>query len=690
MGNIDTAISWFRQRQGRVKYSMASRYGPGAFDCSSSVYYALRAGGFFGAGKMGNTDTLFSDLPAAGFQRVSAPYQRGDIFLWGKRHSASGRYGHTGMFVDGGTIIHCSPSASGIGTRGYQAMLSGAGNPPTQVWRHPDAGGGSTPPQPEPETTLTNVGEVELLGIKEGKVVAQGWHFSQGKPIQYLEFYNAETGALIQKVKVDLVDRKDIKDKYPNTPGVEKCGFDVSLAVPNNTAVYVKGIRTDGTNQDELIFSQIIIFEQAFDAEVETYAETQEAFWFAIFDGKKEICRGKKILNDELSWSNELLGIPTTELVLPISYKEYLAERKEVKIFVNRKVFHGITIGLEEDKTAETVTVSLVHVIAEWNFRQISTNLAVKTRTINDIYSTLDFRYPNWNIEYLENSAQTKIDYVYSRQGKLDGLTKTCMLTDDLFWRVGFNAGRTIDIGSFGEKKDLRISLLPSGESNIQMLSDPTITHEYEGVVNMATVYGEKSDGGMSSLSLREVYEENGAQIEGFPVVILKNGINNERGYDYIEFTKLAPNNDIEYSIIDEEGIALEGGVAIEGTFAFNDLGSFNTDSKEISEEDRAKASKTAYDAAVKRLKQSRRKWSATFDTTRLPHWIKAGDQIKWTYDNEVLITKECSNYLKKILAIDDWFYLTNIEYRIDKNGNEYNAVTVSKFLQVERESDWQ
>ena len=32
-----------------------------------------------------------------------------------------------------------------------------------------------------------------------------------------------------------------------------------------------------------------------------------------------------------------------------------------------------------------------------------------------------------------------RIDYVYSRQNKLEALTKTCELTDDIWWRVGFN-----------------------------------------------------------------------------------------------------------------------------------------------------------------------------------------------------------------------------------------------------------
>ena len=856
MGNIRTTLNWFEQRAGKVKYSMASRYGPNSFDCSSSVYYACQAGGFFPKGTMGNTDTLFTDLPKNGFVKVSSPYQRGDIFLWGRQHSASGRYGHTGMFIDANTIIHCSPSTSGIGTRGYQAMLNGAGNPPTQVWRHPSAssstptlntpqekvvwavanilngfgyntvaiagiignmvaesdlnpnldqvggpafglvqwdgsaypligtptrsgreyvrrlmtaGGvkgdytkaepqtrliewcmhngqwigavepktvdgyknissvaqaaevfmrnferpgterldvringaqqwytwltGQTFTEKEPEfETLTNVGELERLSIASGKIIAEGWHFSSDRKDEEIIFYNAETDAVLGRFSPKTIDRPDLKERYPNVLGVEQSGFSVSMAVPNGTAVYVKGIRyNSGTSdsKDELIFDGIIIFEQAFDAEVETYAKTNEKFYFEILDHNKLIKRGDKILN-ELSWTNELMAIPSTELMLPIEYKEYFKARKEVKIYINRKVFHGLTVGMEEDKDAETITVQLLHVISEWNYRQISTNLAVKSRTVNDIYSTLDFRYPNWNVEYLQDSAQRKIDYVYSRQGKLDGLTKTCELTDDLFWRVGFNAGRTLDIGTFGDKKPYTLSTLDPSDQNIRILSELIIRHEYENVINIATVYGEKSDSGMSSMSLREVYNDDGAQVDGFPIVIPKNGINNERGYDYIEFTKLAPNNNLEYAVIDEESIALEGGIGIEGTFAFNDLAPFNIDSKDIKDEDRAKASKTAYDATVKKLKQSRRKYFIDMEVTELPFGINVGNRVRMLYDNQVLIQNDCSDYLKKILTIDEWYYIVSIGYDFDNNGVERNRVTLAKYLYTERESEWQ
>ena len=54
--NKETAIAWMRAREGQVSYSMDDRNGPDSYDCSSSIYYALRDGGASSAGWAVNTE----------------------------------------------------------------------------------------------------------------------------------------------------------------------------------------------------------------------------------------------------------------------------------------------------------------------------------------------------------------------------------------------------------------------------------------------------------------------------------------------------------------------------------------------------------------------------------------------------------------------------------------------------------
>lgn len=308
---------------------------------------------------------------------------------------------------------------------------------------------------------------------------------------------------------------------------------------------------------------------------------------------------------------------------------------------------------------------------------------------LQDIYNDTNFAYPGWNIEWRDGAENRVIDYVYSRQNKLEALTATVELTDDLWWRVGFWNEKKIQIGKFGNLKPYIISKKKSGATNIRMIQEPTIEPDLENVVNVATVYSDKSDGGMSSLTLREVYMDTSLQKSGFPVVILHSNVNNERDYHmYIsQFPQLAPNNEIEYAILDEESIALESGTLIEGTYSFNDLSPFQTEGKTISDAKRIQASKTVYDAVVKKLIQSRRSYDIILTTEHLPIDLLAGDKVRLIYDNKIWEQTACGNYWKKILSLNDEFYITHITYNIDEYGNEWCELTLTKWLKIERET---
>ena len=56
--NTEQAIAWMDARRGNVTYSMASRLGPNSYDCSSSVYFALRSAGASDHGWAVNTEAI--------------------------------------------------------------------------------------------------------------------------------------------------------------------------------------------------------------------------------------------------------------------------------------------------------------------------------------------------------------------------------------------------------------------------------------------------------------------------------------------------------------------------------------------------------------------------------------------------------------------------------------------------------
>lgn len=163
MPNIETAIGWMAERQGKATYSMNSRLGPHSYDCSSAVYFALRAGGFLPDGVMGNTDSLFGHLEGAGWKQVaqnsdgSISVNRGDIFIWGKRGASGGASGHTGIFLDSNDqMIHCNFGYNGITVNDHDVIWSYNGQPPVTVYRY---SGSSSATIPDGATNTTNTAQ---------------------------------------------------------------------------------------------------------------------------------------------------------------------------------------------------------------------------------------------------------------------------------------------------------------------------------------------------------------------------------------------------------------------------------------------------------------------------------------------------------------------------------------------------
>lgn len=143
--NIENAIAWMKARQGRVSYSMEERDGDSSYDCSSSVYYALRSAGAVSAGWAVNTEYEHDWLIKNGYELIAenteCEAQRGDVFIWGRKGASAGAGGHTGIFVDSDNIIHCNYRYDGITVNSHDYIWALAGQPYFYIYRltNPDA-----------------------------------------------------------------------------------------------------------------------------------------------------------------------------------------------------------------------------------------------------------------------------------------------------------------------------------------------------------------------------------------------------------------------------------------------------------------------------------------------------------------------------------------------------------------------
>lgn len=384
-------------------------------------------------------------------------------------------------------------------------------------------------------------------------------------------------------------------------------------------------------------------------------------------------------------------GLTVEQVKKKADPKAWVYRHKKKKVAVTSVTTNFVNVEGEYTLTASTAkgTSITVKITVESGNGYSALDDPSVIDKLEDIYADKNFAYPGWQIEWLDGAENRVIDYVYSRQNKLEALTTTVELTDDLWWRVGWWNEKKVQIGKFGELKPYIVSTKPSGKTNIRMIEEPSVEANLPNVINVATVYSDKSDGGMSSLTLREIYEDKDKQVKGFPVVILHANVNNERDYSmYVsQYPQLAPNNETEYAVLDEASIALESGTLIEGTYSFNDLSPFEVDSENITDEKRIKAAETVYHAVIKRLVQSRRSYDLHIATEHLPCELLAGDKVRLLYDNKLLKMEACSNYWKKIMHADDLFYITHIKYSISETGVETNEITLTKWLRIERET---
>lgn len=186
---METAINWMYERRkggpAPVTYSMAYRYGPHSYDCSSAVDAAFTFAGLWPEDGPDNTDSLHADFEKMGWTRVPQNAQggydvkRGDVGIWGPRGASGGAFGHIVIMLDSENMIHCSFGYNGITINNHDQIWVANGKPVVYFYRPPAAPTGST-----------NVGAVNTPGsFTAAKNDGPYWRVEAGDTLHKIAMY---------------------------------------------------------------------------------------------------------------------------------------------------------------------------------------------------------------------------------------------------------------------------------------------------------------------------------------------------------------------------------------------------------------------------------------------------------------------------------------------------------------------
>lgn len=384
---------------------------------------------------------------------------------------------------------------------------------------------------------------------------------------------------------------------------------------------------------------------------------------------------------------NELSYTPKVELV--VSLIEDARPWDEVRFHHSDKVFQGVITDLAPDYDNMTMTITATHIIQEWERVQLPTNRAIKFVQLRDVMAHPEFRPAAWNVDLQNDLADYYIDYVFSKETQLDALTTITEMTPYAHWRVNPHiAGRNIEVGQFGEKSGYVFSAHRQGNGIMPIIRVSSSGVNFSRVKNKAVVYAQKSDSGMPSMSLRDVYVRPELQLPEFPIEVIRDDCNNERSYDYSdEYPAIAPNQNIEYAIRDTHSIATEG-LEIETTLSFATLSPFATDNELVSDEDRIKSAHVAYLSAVKQLIQLRRYEDMRITTGGIPPNLLPGDRVYIEFEPTKKRFLECTQISENFVGYTGYKYVKEINTAIDEvTGAETNTITLDDYIRVDRET---
>lgn len=380
-----------------------------------------------------------------------------------------------------------------------------------------------------------------------------------------------------------------------------------------------------------------------------------------------------------ITFSYELDQVPSTSLTLPATEFEFFSQRAEVDIRIKDFRFCGLVDRLTLDKDAETFTVELSHIVSEHSLESIPMNFGAKQRTIPSLYapSPTSLGLDLWNYTYQGTATTRLIEYLYSRQNKLEGINATIEATEDVHWRVPVCGCRDLEFGSFGENSGLAVGYWEKKTSNISLLGGIEVFRDFKSTVNRAVVTSGNVGNGMGTMVLRDYLNGNLPQDPNFPITQNSLGVNTEQVYVDINAPEYAPNNEYEYVIDDLEGIARENGRIYSATFAYSDLYPIHETDMPISNADRLNSQEILYARGKRHLIYSRRRDMLSMDTGEIPCNVNVGDRVLVAIDNRLVENLPCGKAVRTVLATNENLVITRLEKTFDENLMETNSLAL-------------
>ena len=388
-----------------------------------------------------------------------------------------------------------------------------------------------------------------------------------------------------------------------------------------------------------------------------------------------------------------LMGIPYVTLMLPIKYAKYMTGNSRITLVSNDWRYEGYVGNKVLMLSSGVVKVETSHVVGRLSKRTVPTNITIKSysvkKTIEHVWGfwkmdgSEDPFVQSFKLNYVDDYAEKNvIEYEFSNETLIEFLDKICNKTQSMYWRVNRYDPYQIDIGIFGRQQDVLIT------EDTYFISLDDITENYNDVINIGVVMSDKSDGGASSLTLRDIFYNKSLMIQGFPVIKTGRVVNSQRSFDYPQIPQFAPEIiGEEFALMDEEGIALEAGQLYWGTVTTNDIQAIAEDNKELTDDDRINATEQLYYSAIRKLKNSRRKVIYNVTVAPLPNRkVQVGDRVMLNLSVNLSELTACTKYYEKVLKVNDWFYVTEMIDEYSEGASHLQKLSLSKYLYSDRD----